>query len=445
MVAAIFKFNNATGSDSLASGAGPTTSLFGSSASYSGSVFTLNGAPDLTGVLTDGSHSIWVQTSTGRQFFIITAKDNTAKTVTVESAPAGTASGLTWAIGGKRKTLDETSSRKIGTDAKGSEWVIELEDDQTLTASAYVTIGTGLTAAITIRSNVAGTLRTVTQSADAAVFDAQAGALSQSQVYLKDLKLQNTAGTKTNAVAVAASNGAFISAVGCVFGDAANKIKTFTTSGNIALCNCEVAHCTADGVSVTSRRVVLKDCWIHDNTSRGVDTNNTQNGISGCIIEANGSDGIYGRSNDTLLVVNNTIDNNGGDGIDLSLVTWSLLGIVANNNITRNAHYGIRGGGTQMLGPLNPSYHNNFGTGATANTLGDVLTFTKGPGSLAVDPQYANTASDNWSVGENVKAAGIPASFVGVNSATRSYVDVGASQREEVAGGGGSTLIVVED
>src|SRR5688500_14311591 len=98
-------FNSVSGSDTAASGAGPATAITGSNASYSGSVFTLDGSPDLSGVVVADS-ILYVDTSTGRKFFDITSIDNTAKTVTVVSAPAGTATGLTWAIGGQRATFD---------------------------------------------------------------------------------------------------------------------------------------------------------------------------------------------------------------------------------------------------------------------------------------------------------------------------------------------------
>ena len=88
-------FNTGSGSDTAASGAGPTTALSGTAASYSESVFTLDGSPDLSGVSTDGPHVIWVDTSTGRKFFTINAVNDGANTVTVDDAPAETTTELT--------------------------------------------------------------------------------------------------------------------------------------------------------------------------------------------------------------------------------------------------------------------------------------------------------------------------------------------------------------
>ena len=108
-------FNSSTGSDTQASGAGPATAIFGTGASLnsSTSVDLSADAPNLSGVATDGSACLWVSTSSGRQFAKITAVNNTTKIVTVALAYGVTATGLTWAIGGKRATLDAASSRTL--------------------------------------------------------------------------------------------------------------------------------------------------------------------------------------------------------------------------------------------------------------------------------------------------------------------------------------------
>ena len=70
--------NNSTGSDTAASGAGPATAVTGAGASLNAtSTITLSAdTPDLSGVATDGSDAIWVETSSGRQYYKITAVDD---------------------------------------------------------------------------------------------------------------------------------------------------------------------------------------------------------------------------------------------------------------------------------------------------------------------------------------------------------------------------------
>ena len=125
------RFNTSTGSDTNASGSNGSISVNGTSASFSGSVVTLDGSPDLSGFDAD-EDVLWLQTSTGRQFFDLSSVDDTAKTVTCVDAPAGTASGLTWGIGGKRATLEDINSRLLFSDDAKAGWTAELEDDQTI-------------------------------------------------------------------------------------------------------------------------------------------------------------------------------------------------------------------------------------------------------------------------------------------------------------------------
>ncbi len=82
----------------------------GTNASYSGSVVTLDGSPDLSSVVVDDTIRLVGETAgvgyTG-EIFEITAVDDGADTVTVTPAPAGPATGITWRIGGAFATLQE--------------------------------------------------------------------------------------------------------------------------------------------------------------------------------------------------------------------------------------------------------------------------------------------------------------------------------------------------
>lgn len=107
-------------SDSLCSGAGPATALTGTGASTSadGLTVTLDAGTDLTNVLTDGSHVIYLADATAgnRNFGRITGKAGSGgatPTVTVDVAFGASLSGLSWAIGGVRASLGSTSSYKL--------------------------------------------------------------------------------------------------------------------------------------------------------------------------------------------------------------------------------------------------------------------------------------------------------------------------------------------
>lgn len=142
---------NALAGTANASGAGPTTAITGSNASYSSKTVTLDGSPTLSGVATDGTHVLYLQTSTGRRFFTIVGVNDGADTVTVSEDIAGTASGLSWAIGGSCSSINSY----LQADVKDS-WVIELESNLEVSSSLNFNIGT-----FTIKSDTDNLVRTI--------------------------------------------------------------------------------------------------------------------------------------------------------------------------------------------------------------------------------------------------------------------------------------------
>ena len=122
-------FNANTGSDSLASGLGPATAVYGSSASIA------SASAVVTGISTTGVTAgdlLWVQSSTGRQFSIIASVDSSTQ-VTCDNNFEVTETGRNWAIGGKRATLDNVDSQRLFTTTDGSfAFWAELETDQTV-------------------------------------------------------------------------------------------------------------------------------------------------------------------------------------------------------------------------------------------------------------------------------------------------------------------------
>ena len=132
-MAARIIFVNSSGSDTQASGCGPSTAVYGTSAATDGTT-TIDLSTDSPDLSTVSQYDlIWVDTATGRAFGEVQSVDNTAKTVTVgESLDLG--SGQNWAIGGKRATL-ESLNNFITTVNTSQQWVIKIETDQTLTAT----------------------------------------------------------------------------------------------------------------------------------------------------------------------------------------------------------------------------------------------------------------------------------------------------------------------
>lgn len=118
--------NASTGSDIAASGSpSGITALSGTGAkttSGSGVIDLSADAPNLTTVPVDGTGAIWVDTPSGRKFFKITSKDDTADTVTSPQTADVTFSNMRWGIGGKR-----ASYRQEVTDDVLANWVVTIE------------------------------------------------------------------------------------------------------------------------------------------------------------------------------------------------------------------------------------------------------------------------------------------------------------------------------
>ena len=441
-------FNVASGSDTAASGSGPTTALSGTAASYSGSVFTLDGTPDLSGVATDGTHLIWVQTSTGRQFFTINAVDDGADTVTVDDAPAGTTTGLTWGLGGKRNSLDNADNRLLfsAADLKGG-WIVELEDDQTLTS--------GLVCAAAGYAMIRGASEHVVinqTSSNTPIFTSLIA-----EYVFSSLKFTNSHVTKgSNSVAFYFQSGgvARVKIDNCIFGDATNQLYSAnyrnSSGAQVWISDCEIAHCTNNGWnrhSGYSGALYMERCWVHDNSSVGVFLlYGDKCHITHCTITDNGGDGIgfYGNSSSQRnmpFITNCTIDGNASEGIQLSDDYYPQHAVIDNNIISNNGTYGIASTYTASEPALllksvrNNNIYNN--TSGQFSGIDETLGFAFS-GNISVDPGFTDAAGGDYSVGENMKAVGLPLTSrtIGANqSATKSYVDIGAAQRQESAGG----------
>ena len=443
-------FNNATGSDTAASGAGPGngivsgSALSGTAASFAGSVVTLDGSPDLS-AFSATTWILWLATSTGRQFFDLSSANDGADTVTCVNAPAGTASGLTWGIGGKRQTLDATSSRTLfNSNGMKTGWDVLIEDDQSI-ATEITLLGSGsfggTNQCFYMRGPTSGRV-TITQTGSN-----QCHFIVDNPSRIQGLKFANTHATKGEA-AVKIRTGQ------CVMvdleSDTTNKVKALVgwnylaDSGAQECYDCLAVSCTVagfyDSVGTTSKFKFI-NCTMRNNTGQGILVKGDSLVVDDCIISGNGSDGIAMTMNGVSIVDirNCTIHGNTGDGVDVSASNGFNQFLFHNNNVTANGGYGVRGNSTYISSRRPVVDFNNYGTGATANTSGSHTGFVTGDHDLAVDPGYTDAANYDFSVGTNVKAKGLPDATrrMGGNPAQGpvAYVDIGV-QRQEAAGGG---------
>ena len=212
-----FLVNSSTGSDTAASGLGPATAKYGSTAAISAGSAVVNSI-DTTGLSV--GDVIWVDTTSGRQFNVIASVDN-ATQVTCDYYWDASEYIANWAVGGKRATLtgmESLLSYQVATDSDTSE--IVLESDQTVNWTQHAAQN------LRIVSSEVGTQRTVTQQSTYFLIGAD-------DCYLRDLVVK-TDGTGTKYVTkhdltYGDSN---IVAENCVFG-ATGASYTYFNDGNI--------------------------------------------------------------------------------------------------------------------------------------------------------------------------------------------------------------------
>ena len=108
-------YNASSGSDTLASGAGPSTAVTGTNGDVTsgGTTLTLNTTKDFTGAANDGSDVLWYEgATTDRHLFRISSFTGGVATCTAiviqGSTFSATRTAKNWAVGGKRKTFENS-------------------------------------------------------------------------------------------------------------------------------------------------------------------------------------------------------------------------------------------------------------------------------------------------------------------------------------------------
>jgi hypothetical protein len=411
--------NNSTGSDTAASGAGPgdgTTAgsaLTGSAAATdsAGTTVTLDGSPDLAAVATDGSHAIWLSNATAgaRNWARITAKDNTAKTVTVAEAFAVSLAGKSWAIGGKRAAIGSASSIRLldNNNAAGDAmpgWIVQLDDGHAETYGA-----------------------TAGPAADGRLILRRAGDTTSGPVVLR-----GKPGATTRPVLTFAGNVQMLV-----------LLTNYQQAGGIDLRNTNATKTASMGVRPIGNILLLYDLRIADATGpvwRGIDLSSPA--PNGLIVRNCGN-----AAARQFLIQGNTLDGSAAAGLDINQANDALAGArVVNNLLTNNVGGGLKFSHASATDTLlaaegvlvagNQTYGNTAAAyiSATAGYASTACPWATGDTGL--NPTYTNAGTGDFSIGTNLKAQGYPTANLGLGAA-RSYVDPGAYQRQEPAGGGG--------
>jgi hypothetical protein len=323
-------FNNSTGSDTQSSGLGPSTAVYGSGASTTGSSAVVTGI-DTTGV--SAGDLLWVQSSSGRQFSIILSVDSSTQ-VTCDDQFANTESSRTWAIGGKRATWDNSDSVKIFTADAKSDWDIVTETDQTITQQITLCLG-----CISIRGIENGALPVIEQTSNNTLFQ---NGQNQSVIF-HSLNFKYSHPTKDKVgFYFGYGRAVFINVV------ANDPNKNWSTFAARACCNpagfffdsCIIGNCTSDGVSASQGGGIYINSIFHDNGRYGVYSNYCT--CVGCVFINNADNGLY-VTGVSSLISNNMFISNGGYGLAYVLYTQGSV-----YSSTSNYYYNNTSGKTNQ-------------------------------------------------------------------------------------------------
>lgn len=455
MALPVILIDAATGSDTQASGAGPATALFGTTdASFSGATVTLTAGTDLTNVATDGSHVLYLLTSTGVRFFKITAKAGSGgatPTVDVTPNPDGTSTGRTWAIGGKLASIGSASSRLLvenggSTGDAQAGWILELQSSETLSAAYNIRV-TGSTAAGPFIFRGSGNpVVTFSHNGDAIV-------TRNSRIVLQDFELQNSNATKTASRAVV-QTATLLTIRGVKISHATNKffVGIDYRSSALLVRDCDIGYCAGNGIEAGTANTFSKlrfvSNHVHHCTANGMAISGepTSLVVKGNIVTRNGADGVNmpsasGDASRHWFFIENTFDANTGDGLEIANDVQTPIDII-NNIFSNNGGYGLKfSNGSATATYIDGSLITVDGNNTYNNTSGAYLPTGYGSNDPGLNPAFTNASGGDFSIGTNLKAKGYPLGGtlpIGTYSSTYSYVDPGAAQRQESGGGGSS-------
>lgn len=425
-----------TGGAATNSGSTDTNSatVSGANATVAGSVVTLDGAPDLSGLITSGptqsSIHLSQATNTNQKIFWITAFDNTAKTVTVSVAPTGV-TGSAWAIGGRHVWTPASIEQAV----RAGDTVIFNNSVASSAATILTQRVVGTSAAGYVKwVGKAGTRPVITAtSTNPAVAGTATGALN----WLENLELiqQGASGNCLNRT----SDGSVYYNVKISDAGAVGIANTNAASGG-KIIGCEISGCGGDAVNDTGNDMLLGN-YLHDCTGDGYEhnQNNGQLVFVRNIIDTCGGRGIYypgaaSGSNSLFFIDGNTVYGCGNSGFEVADADYGFL--LTNNIFSENGNaageYNIEwtaGSGDYVtFHAWNIAYHSGGGGGA--NLSGITMNVQVSGSEFTTDPAFTNPGAGDFtiSVSSPAKGAGYPGAFLGGPTGS---LDLGAVQRVE--------------
>lgn len=384
--------------------------ISGTAATVATNVITLDGSPDLSGVVTSGANqdSIYLDNANNanQKIFWITAADNTAKTVTVSVNPSLSSSPTAWRIGG-RITLAGLTGAESFLRAGDT---VNINNSPASAAGPLITCRTGGdTTSGYIKIKGTSGYPTLTSTNTSACITGNVNL-----IWIEGLTLaqQGATGSAIDMTGTSADNWVIYD---CRITDSGGDgINSASGGTGLRLIKTEISGCGAHGFDASDTIFIALFNYVHDVATNGFNLNSSTSVqvIAFNIIDTCTGRGIQktGASSYTLVLLNNTIYGCSDSGFE-SVAT--LFGSIFNNTFLDNGNAGTEFNVELAANAMNwiLSDYNCLSIAGGAGG-GNHTNYTAGANDITTDPDFTDAANGDFSL-----QAGSPALNAGISGA----------------------------
>lgn len=408
-----------------------------------GSVVQLTIGTDLSGIITSGANqssiNIAQATNANMKIFWITAVNDALDQVTVHAAPTGvTASD--WKIGGR---LLWTKANYEGAHRPGDVAIFN-NSPAADTSPVFTFRNSGdSTSGYPHVKGAAGSRPVLTNSANSSnVIFSNAAAVEYCRV--TNLELVES-GTSSYGIASAVNGWIVYNVKVSDF-----ELNAFIVGNYSRIIGCEVTGGGGNGVGISSANsMFIHGNYFHDIGGHGIEfgSNSASAFVSKNVMDTCAGRGVYyataqAAMANNLVLEGNTIYGCGDSGLE---GTDAEDNITLINNIFMNNGDAAGEYNVELVSNLDiigfHAWNIFYDNGAGGNLLGLTANGQVASSEFTTDPLFTNAAGGDFSIGSTspAKATGFPGQFLG--SISLGYLDIGAVQRQEPAGGSTPSLM----